>query len=168
VLSGARHKNIAAPLSLVKSPLMRLESVIHPPFAYTQSGRNALPLFLTAFFALLAAICVITDEPLLWVIAAFLLCLALSGLYSIIKGETWTVRIDGDSFIWSYARWPKSSGTIDLKTVRHLIIRDHGSTLTFIFDEGRIHDMKLMAAHPYQLRDYLAENFSRLSVEYIA
>ena len=57
-------------------------------------------------------------------IGLFLLFLFFSCVYAFINGENWELGIKNNHIWWDYPRWPKSKGSIELKNISKVTIRD--------------------------------------------
>lgn len=100
------------------------------------------------------------------VVGVFLWFLVLSCLYAIIKGETWSISIQDGVLSWSYPRWPKSAGRIELSSVRHLVVDDASDWLRFTFRNGKTQPVQLWAPGR-QLHDFVQANFPTITLEHI-
>jgi len=92
--------------------------------------------------------------------------IALSGLYACLKGETWSMTVENGFLSWSYERWPRSSGRIDLAAVRSVVVNDCSSALVFAFADGSTRKIKLIG-YGAKLRDYLVAQHPQITVEFI-
>jgi hypothetical protein len=136
------------------------------PYLYAEKGRSFRTVFITAFVALLACLFFLVASPVSTVIGAILVVLAISGVYAFLRGETWNISVNDAILSWSYARWPKSSGSIDLSTVRHVVVNDSSSTLSFTFEDGSTRKIKLIG-YAGRFRDYLKARFPNITVEFV-
>jgi len=138
-----------------------------PPYSYTQSGRGLYSIFVIALAAFLAVGFFLTQSFFGIAIGVFLSVFLCSGLYAFFKGETWSMRIEDGFLTWSYARWPRSSGRIDLSTVRAVVVDDCSNRLLFTFSDNSIRKIKLVG-HAGSIRDYLVAHFPHIKVEWVA
>ena len=141
-------------------------SAVQSPYHYTQKGRGLYSMIKTGFAAVLAALFFFTRDPIFTAVGVFLIVLVFSGIYAFIKGETWSMTIEDGVLSWSYARWPKSSGRIDLSTVRAVVVDDCSSNLVFTFLDGSTRKIKFFG-YGSRLRDYLVLHFPHVRVEFV-
>ena len=120
----------------------------------------------TVFTAVLAVFFIFTRDPVFTVVGVFLVVLVVSGIYAFLKGEIWSMTIEDGVLSWSYARWPKSSGRIDLSTVRAVVVDDCSSTLAFTFLDASTRKIKLIG-YGGRVRDYLAAHFPHIRIEFV-
>lgn len=142
-------------------------TTVQPSYSYTQKARGFYSLFAAGFAVLLAVLFFLTRDLVFVVGGVFLTLLVFSGIYAFFKDETWNMSIAGGVLSWSYARWPKSSGRIELSTVRAIVVDDCSSTLTILFTDDSSRKIKLLG-HASRLRDYLAAHYPHIVVEYVA
>src|SRR5437660_8149141 len=128
------------------------------PYLYTQKARSPYVVLVTGFAAFLAVLFFVSRDPFFALFGIFLVVLVFSGIYGSLKGETWSMSVEDGILSWSYARWPKSSGQIDLRTVRDVVVDDCSSTLSFTFLDGSTRKIKLIG-HASRFRDYLVAHF---------
>ncbi|MGC3991685.1 MAG: hypothetical protein QM796_18740 [Chthoniobacteraceae bacterium] len=136
------------------------------PFTYVQKGRSVSMVMITLFVTAMAAIFFLTRDVVFMVLGVAFCGLALSGFYAFIKGETWSLQIEDGLFSWSYARWPRSSGTINLQEVLEVVVDDCSSRLTFTFPDGRRQKIHLIG-NAAGLRNYLVANYPHLRVKFV-
>ena len=148
------------------SPVALQSGTSPAPYAYTQRGRGIYSIFGIAFTAFLAVGFFLIQKPVGVVIGLILSFFAGSGIYAFFKGETWSIRIEDGFLSWSYARWPKSSGRIDLSTVRAVVVNDCSSRVTFTFSDNRTRKIKLVGPAG-RIRDYLVAHFPDIKVEWV-
>ena len=135
-------------------------------YQYTQKGRSLSTAIVTAFVAVLAALFLLTQNLIFTVIGVFLVALVLSGVYAFLKGETWSFSVQNGILTWSYDRWPKSHGSIDLRVARRVVVNDCSSTLLFTFNDGTSRKIKLLG-NGSRFRDYLKSAFPNIELEFI-
>ena len=135
-------------------------------FHYAQKGRSVFGLFATTVVAVLALGFFLSGSFPFQLLSFGLLILVISGIYSILKGEQWVIGVKESAFHWSYPRWPRSSGTIDLDKVRRVVIDDASGWLEFHLDGGCSQRIRL-AGGAYKLNDFLRYHFPRIIVEMI-
>ncbi len=141
-------------------------SAVQSPYRYTQKARGLYAMVAAAFAAVLATLFIFTRDPVFTVVGVFLVVLVLSGIYAFLKSETWSMTIEDGVLSWSYARWPKSSGRIDLSAVRAVVVDDCSNTLAFTFLDGSTRKIKLIG-YGSQFRDYVTAHFPHVSVEFV-
>ena len=141
-------------------------SSVQSPYLYTQKGRSLYTVFIIGFVAALAVLFFVPRDPIFTVIAIFLVVLVFSGIYAFLNGETWSMSVEDGVLTWSYPRWPKSSGRIDLSSVCHVVVDDCSSSLSFKFLDGSTRKIKLIG-HASRFRDYLAAHFTSVRVEFV-
>jgi hypothetical protein len=138
-------------------------SINRPPYFYSQKGRSSYGALATVFAAVLAALFLASH---IWVIGVPLALLAISGIYAFAQGENWNISITDSLLAWSYPRWPKSSGRIDLNSVRTVTVDGCSSTLSFAFADGSTRKIKLIG-NAHHFRNYLLAHFPNLKVEFV-
>lgn len=138
-------------------------SINRPRYFYSQKGRSSYGALATVFAAVLAALFLASH---IWVIGVPLALLAISGIYAFTKGETWNISVTDSVLAWSYARWPNSSGRIDLNLVRTVTVNDCSSRLSFTFTDGSVRTIKLVG-NAHHFRNYLLAHFPNLKVEFV-
>ena len=141
-------------------------SKLQQPYHYKHKGRGAYAVLVAGFVAALAIFFFLLGDPVFTVIGIFLVGLVFSGIYAFVKGETWSISVDKGILTWAYARWPKSSGRIDLSTVRHVVVDDSSSSLLLTFLDGSTQRIKLIGIAS-QFRDYLVAQLPHIKVEYV-
>lgn len=141
-----------------------------------QHGRSCITiagcvfvLFLAACFAL-AAIGAYVKDGWLWAMvpgfaAAFLLFVCLSGAYSIVQGEVWSVCIDNEAISWSSPRWPRSSGRIVIDTITRLVILEGQSRLEVTTHDGSTFSIPCLAVR--KVYHVFVEHFEHVEIEFI-
>jgi hypothetical protein len=135
-------------------------------YRYTQKGRSLSTVMITAFVAVLAALFFLTHNLIFTVIAVVLVVFVISGLYALLKGEMWSVWVQDGVLGWSYARWPRSHGSVDLRNARRIVVNDCSSTLLFTFEDGTSRKIKLVGSGS-RFRDYLKTAFPNIELEFI-
>jgi hypothetical protein len=150
----------------MRTPRSERATSIQPPYSYTQKGRSPVTVLLTSLVAAIAIVFFLTRDPVFKIIGVLLVALVISGTYAFLKGETWTMSIADGVLSWSYARWPRSSGRIDLTAVSGVVVDDCSSTLAFTFSDGSTRKIMLIG-HATRLRDYLAAHFPQVRVEFV-
>lgn len=141
-------------------------NTVQPSYSYTQKARGLYAVLATGFAALLAVLFIFTRSPVFVACGTLLALLVISGIYAFFKGETWSMRIEDGMLSWAYARWPKSSGTIELSTVCTVVVNDWGSTIEFTFSDGSSRRLKLIG-HAAKLRDYLVAHYPHINVKFV-
>jgi hypothetical protein len=107
------------------------------------------------------------DSTILLGIGIFLFGLFISCLYAFIKGEKWEISISNSILSWSYPRWPKSNGSIELKNIAKVTIRnDSFSNLKIDFNNGDTKKIKLIGNN-YKLKKFFEENYNDIEIEFI-
>ncbi|HZQ46466.1 MAG TPA: hypothetical protein VFC07_05600 [Verrucomicrobiae bacterium] len=119
-----------------------------------------------AFIALLAMTFLQTRDLVFILAGCFPVVLVASGVYSFLRSEEWHIKIHNGILTWSYARWPKSAGSIDLRTVCGIVVSDCSSTLSFSFQDGTSRKIKFIGSGA-RIRDCLKENFPSIALEFI-
>jgi hypothetical protein len=135
-------------------------------YRISQNGRDAYPILATAFTAALALTFLFISHWSMKALGAGLVFFALSGAYAFLKGEKWTLGIENGVFSWSYDRWPKSTGRIDLKTVSCVVVDDCSGAVLFTFKDGQTRKVKLLGRGE-PLKDYLRQHFPTVAVEFV-
>lgn len=141
-------------------------NTVQSSYTNIQKGRGFYSVFATGFTAALAVLFILTYHPIFSSIGIFLAMLAFSGIYAFLKGETWSMSIEDGVLIWSYPRWPKSSGRIDLITVSAVVVDDCSSTLELSVSDGSSRKIKLIG-HAAKLRDYLLTHYPHINVKFV-
>lgn len=141
-------------------------ATIMTDYRQTQKGRSLSAALVIVFVAGLAVFFILTKDPIFTVIGVFLGVLVLSGLYAFLKGETWSICVQDGVLSWSYARWPKSQGSVDLRTTRKIVVDDCSSTALFAFADGTSRKIKLIGSAG-RFRDYLKAAFPNIELEFI-
>lgn len=136
------------------------------PYHYTQNGRSLYTILITGGVSALAVLFLVLPSPIFTVLGIGLIILACSGIYAFVKGETWSMRVEDGVLSWSYARWPKSFGRIDLSSVRHVVVNDRSSSLLFTFLDGSSRKIKLIG-YAGRFRDYLVAHYPSITVEFV-
>ena len=99
-------------------------------------------------------------------IGVVLVVFVISGVYAFLKGETWSICVQDGVLSWSYARWPMSNGSVDLRAARKVVVNDCSSTLLFTFADGTSRSIKLLGSGG-RFRDYLKTAFPNIELEFI-
>ena len=141
-------------------------SNVQQPYFYTQKGRSVYALATTGLAAALGFAFFLTRDTVFIIAGVFMMVLVASGIFAFVKGETWSMIIENGVLSWSYARWPKSEGQIDLSTVSSIVIYDSGSTLELSFAAGVSRKIKLIG-YGAKLRDYLVRNYPHIDVKFV-
>jgi hypothetical protein len=136
------------------------------PYAYTQKGRSVYSVLVVGFIAALAVLFFLSHDPIFTAIGVFFVVLVCSGIFTFLKGEVWSMSIQDGVLSWAYARWPKSSGRIELSSVRAIVIDDCSSALTITFADGSSQKTKLVG-YGNRLRDYLASHYPQIVIKYV-
>jgi hypothetical protein len=123
-------------------------------------------VLVTGFVAALAVLFLLLRDPIFKVLGVLLIVLVFSGIYAFAKGETWSMSVEKGILTWDYARWPKSSGRVDMSTVRQVVVDDSSSSLLLTFLDGSTRRIKLIGVAS-QLRDYLVAQCPQVRVEYV-
>ena len=135
-------------------------------YTYTQKGRSVYTVLVVGFVAILAVLFFLSRDPVFTAISVFFVVLVCSGIFTFLKGETWSMSIQDGVLSWAYARWPKSSGRIELSAVRAIVIDDCSCALTITFADGSSQKTKLVG-YGSRLRDYLATHHPQIAIEYV-
>ncbi len=136
------------------------------PYLYAQKGRSLFSAFLSGFLAVLALLCFLGGQTLTTVIGIVLGVLTISGVWAFVNGEAWVIRVENGVLSWSYARWPKSSGSVDLSRVRGVVVNDCAHLLSFTLEDGSRQEVKLIG-DAGGLRDYLKASFPNIRLEFV-
>lgn len=121
----------------------------------------------TVFVVLLSVLFLLTRDPVFSVLGVFLGLLAISAVYAFLKGETWSLQIEGTSLSWSYDRWPRSQGSIDLRTVREIVVDDCSGTLLLTLTDDSHRKVKLIG-YGTAIHEHLMRNFPSITLKFIA
>jgi hypothetical protein len=136
------------------------------PYSYTHNGCSVYSVLVVGFVAALAVLFFLSHDPVFTAIGVLFVGLVCSGIFAFLKREVWSISIQDGVLSWDYARWPKSSGRIELSSVRAIVIDDCSSALTIIFADGSSRKTKLVG-YGSRLRDYLACHYPQIAVEYV-
>jgi hypothetical protein len=117
----------------------------------------------TLFVAALALAFFLSGSQFFQIISFILFFLTASGVYACLKGEEWKLEVKESYFSWSYPRWPRSKGTIDLRDVKKVIINDASGRLEFRMRDDSTQRIR-MGGGIYQLNAYLQANFPTIEV----
>jgi hypothetical protein len=99
-------------------------------------------------------------------IALVLTFFGLCGLFSFSVGDQWTLDVRNGILHWSYDRFPKSSGRIDLRGVNRIIVNDCSARISLIGTDGSTTKIRL-TGHGFPLYKYLQANFPEIRVDFI-
>lgn len=136
-------------------------------FKHTQKGRSILGLLATGVVTILTVGFFLSGVLLFQVISFGLLILVVSSLYAIFRGEEWILGVTDSILHWSYPRWPRSSGEIDLSGVRRVLIDDSSGWLEFRNEDNLLIRIRLLGGAAYKLNDYLRLHFPDIDVKLI-
>ena len=136
-------------------------------FKHTQKGRSILSLLVSGVVTILAVGFFLSGVLLFQAISFGLLILVVSSLYAIFRGEEWILGVADSNLYWSYPRWPRSSGEIDLSCVRRVLIDDSSGWLEFRIEDNSLRRVHLLGGAAYKLNDYLRQHFPDIDVELI-
>lgn len=139
-----------------------------PLYIAAISGRGRLSIMGTVFVGSLTVFSFVVafQEPVLALFGQLFGFFALSGIYSILKDEKWSIVLEDGVFTWSYPRWPKSSGHFHLRDVRHLEVSESSGKLTATFQDGTTLKVRFVGSGA-RLYDYVRRYYPDLSVEFI-
>jgi hypothetical protein len=130
-----------------------------------QRGRGANYIFGT-IFVLFLAICFFLSKNIFFKIIGVLTGIGfLRGVYSFLKNYEWILEINNNILSWSYPRWPKSNGCIDLDSAEGIVVKESGK-LIFRLKNGETKKIR-MAAPGHAVHAYLEENFPNIELEYL-
>lgn len=141
-------------------------SKVHPTFTQQQGGRSLFTILTTVFVIFLALCFASTQELVFVVVSVFLGFLACSCLYTIGTNEVWKMTIERGFLSWSYPRWPRSSGCIDLDGVRSMLIDDGSGKVLIISDDDQSQTVRLIG-YGFKLRDFIRSYFPHIIITHI-
>jgi hypothetical protein len=141
-------------------------SAVPSSYTCTQKARGLLMVFAAIFAALLCILFILTRNVVGVTAGVALAVFAFACIYAFVKGDTWSMSIEDGVLNWSYTRWPKSSGRIDLGTVRAAVVNDCGSILEITFADGSSQRLRLFG-YAAKLRDYLVTNYPHIKVTFV-
>ena len=133
-------------------------------YLYTEKGRSPRTIILAGLLGALAGFILPGASLTLTVIGVVFAGMGISGVCGLVKGETWSIRIQDNVLSWSYARWPESSGSVDLNTVRCIAVSDRPSRLSFTFGDGTTQTIQLIG-NSGRLRECLRDSLPQVKVE---
>ncbi len=121
---------------------------------------------MTLFVLFLSAALIFSGNLLAVIFGFGFAILFLSGAYAFIKKEVWTIQIIDSVLSWSYPRWPKSEGMIDLREVREIVVDDRSLYLFITFLDDKTAKVK-MCCPGYKLREFLEKNYPDIILTFI-
>eukprot|EP00456_Euglypha_rotunda_P053163 TRINITY_DN4288_c0_g1_i4.p1 TRINITY_DN4288_c0_g1~~TRINITY_DN4288_c0_g1_i4.p1 ORF type:complete len:140 (-),score=2.12 TRINITY_DN4288_c0_g1_i4:103-522(-) len=99
-------------------------------------------------------------------VGVLLLFLSASCILAFMRGETWRLTINDGILSWSYPRWPKSVGAIDLSRVcKATIYHSGGNWLLVTFSDATTQRIMLVGS-PHRVRDFLVNHCPHISMTF--
>lgn len=99
-------------------------------------------------------------------VGLLLLFLSARCILAFMRGDTWRLTIRDGLLSWSYPRWPKSVGAIDLARVCKATIYHSGGNWLLVTFSDETTQRIMLIGWPRRVRDFIVEHYPHIEVTF--